>query len=317
MKRILAVLLCAGAAMACEGPAGEPGPAGAVTPSTDAFDVGQDETSFDAVAELFVDAPRNPDCDGKECDDDDCGGICGECQGGTVCDAGQCVCAPDCDDKECGDDDCGGICGECQGGTVCDAGQCVCAPDCDGKECGDDACGGLCGVCGDGESCQAGQCAGNDADETWTDPDSVMTWQVAPTPGGQMNWSDAKAHCAGLALDGGGWHLPTIGELRTLIRGCPATMPSGSCNVEEGDCLALSCADIYGSCNGCVPGDGPAANGQYLPDEVEGAFSDCDWSASVVEEDFYVGAWIVLFINGQVVATPTDLGAPLSAWCVR
>ena len=133
MKRILAVLLCAGAAMACEGPAGEPGPAGAVTPSTDAFDVGQDETSFDAVAELFVDAPRNPDCDGKECGDDDCGGICGECQGRTVCDAGQCVCAPDCDDKECGDDDCGGTCGECQGGTICDAGQCVCAPDCDGS----------------------------------------------------------------------------------------------------------------------------------------------------------------------------------------
>jgi hypothetical protein len=52
---------------------------------------------------------------------------------------------------------------------------------------------------------------------TWTDPASGLTWQDSPT-GGKMTWSNAKAHCAGLSLDGGGWHLPTIRELRTLVR---------------------------------------------------------------------------------------------------
>jgi len=55
MRRTLAALLSALAAMACEhaaGPLGEPGPAGAVVPALDAFDIGPDETSFDAVGAL-------------------------------------------------------------------------------------------------------------------------------------------------------------------------------------------------------------------------------------------------------------------------
>ena len=226
----------------------------------------------------------------------------------------QCVCAPDCAGEECGDDGCGGTCGECQGETVCDAGQCVCAPDCAGKECSDDGCGGYCGVCDGGESCQAGQCVGTDADETWTDPESGLTWQVAPTTGGQMNWSDAKAYCAGLALDGGGWHLPTIGELRTLIRGCPATEAGGSCNVEEGDCLAWSCRDD--SCNGCVYYGGPA-NGYYWPDELESWYASVSWSASPHdEESMFFDTWLVCFTTGWVYGSSEDAGANW-ARCVR
>ena len=63
------------------------------------------------------------------------------------------VCTPNCDGKECGDDGCGGVCGTCQEGETCnDNGSCVseCVPNCDGKECGDDGCGDVCGICNSG-----------------------------------------------------------------------------------------------------------------------------------------------------------------------
>jgi len=133
------------------------------------------------------------------------------------------------------------------------------------------------------------------AEETWTDPATGLTWQVTPT-GGIMNWALATAHCQDLVLDGSGWRLPTIGELRTLIRGCPATQAGGSCNVEEKDCLAEACrAD---SCQGCSIGEGPADGGMYWPDEVEG---ECCfyWSSSPVEDD-PTDAWYVVFYVGHV-----------------
>jgi hypothetical protein len=50
-----------------------------------------------------------------------------------------------------------------------------------------------------------------------------LTWQESvPTTGGDdgfgnYSWSDAKSHCAELALDGGGWRLPKVKELATLV----------------------------------------------------------------------------------------------------
>ena len=64
-------------------------------------------------------------------------------------------CVPACGVKVCGDDGCGGSCGECPAGDVCqEDGTCApCVPDCDGKSCGDDGCGGECGECGLDEVC--------------------------------------------------------------------------------------------------------------------------------------------------------------------
>ena len=49
------------------------------------------------------------------------------CQPGFKCVAEVCeICEPQCDGKACGSDDCGGTCGECAGDLLCDAaGQCV------------------------------------------------------------------------------------------------------------------------------------------------------------------------------------------------
>ena len=151
------------------------------------------------------DGACEPDCAGKVCGDDGCGGTCGSCTGEQTCEQGQCVCAshasqachqgdvwwfdgcgdaeemavscengctdgtcddcqPDCPGRECGPDGCGGTCAPgCGEGQTCneDTGQCGCEPDCAGRECGPDGCGGTCAPgCGDGQTCNevSGQC---------------------------------------------------------------------------------------------------------------------------------------------------------------
>ena len=105
-----------------------------------------------------------PDCLGKDCGSDGCGGECGTCLGGQTCQAGTCTgtaCTPDCTGKQCGPDGCTGTCGNCLTGKTCTAGLCAtdgCTPSCAGKECGDNGCGGVCGTCGAGTECQAGTC---------------------------------------------------------------------------------------------------------------------------------------------------------------
>ncbi|MFO0630836.1 MAG: lysyl oxidase family protein [Polyangiales bacterium] len=67
-------------------------------------------------------------------------------------------CVPQCDGKYCGDDGCGGSCGACGAGQVCSpsSNRCVsdpCTPDCRGRQCGNDGCGGSCGTCARGDTC--------------------------------------------------------------------------------------------------------------------------------------------------------------------
>ena len=269
--------------------------------------------------------------DGNGCTDDACDPLSGcthtnnsancsdddPCTTNDHCDDGACVTfgTLDCEDgNECTDDSCvqgvgcdyvpGNEGGDCQNNTgICMSGTC-CVTNCTSKDCGDDGCGGSCGTCGSGKACQNGQCVVT----TWTDPTSDLTWQVTPTGGG-MDWSEAKAHCAELSLDGGGWHLPTIGELRTLIRGCSSTVTGGACDVTD-SCRSLSCWNI-GDCGGCSGGGGPA-DGCYWPDEMQTC--SYDWSSSP-GEDVEDGAWSVYFGGGNIMNNPVN--AAMYAHCVR
>lgn len=113
-----------------------------------------------------------PFCDGKQCGEDGCGGVCGShyggCESGLVCQQGSCVCVPSCAGKVCGGDGCGG---ECPNGCVAQGSiyqciesppnnVCACIPDCTGKACGSDGCGAQCAdTCGANERCnESNQC---------------------------------------------------------------------------------------------------------------------------------------------------------------
>jgi len=135
----------------------------------------------------------------------------------------------------------------------------------------------------------------------WTDPASGLTWQIWPlAESNYMNWSTAKAHCRDLDLAGHtDWHLPTIGELRSLIRGCPGTELGGSCKVGETGCLSGSC-EGPGDCLSCSVGGGPA-DGSYWPDEMQGVDKGY-WSSTITEGGYNdLGwAWTVTFHDGTV-----------------
>lgn len=82
------------------------------------------------------------------------------------------VCLPDCQGKACGEDGCGGVCGTCPPGQGCEAGGCVEIPCVEGAACDDlnpctfeDTCAdGVCAgeeyTCDDGKECTKNECDG-------------------------------------------------------------------------------------------------------------------------------------------------------------
>lgn len=107
-----------------------------------------------------------PSCDERQCGDDGCGGLCGECPEASLCNSeGQCVadeddavCQETCESLgwECGEA-CGESCGVCNGEQEqCVEHQCKCLQSCDVFTClSDDGCGGQCGPCANELNCEA------------------------------------------------------------------------------------------------------------------------------------------------------------------
>ncbi|HEX3697901.1 MAG TPA: DUF1566 domain-containing protein [Polyangia bacterium] len=54
------------------------------------------------------------------------------------------------------------------------------------------------------------------ANGTVTDTATKLTWQQAVSTS-LYTWADANTYCAGLALNGTGWRVPTIGEIQTIV----------------------------------------------------------------------------------------------------
>lgn len=134
-----------------------------------------------------------------------------------------------------------------------------------------------------------------------------MTWQsVDPGP---MTWQAADAFCSDLAAGGfDDWRLPTISELRTLVRGCPTTETNGSCGVVD-SCLQTSCDT--GGCSFCEDGQGPN-NGCFGAPELSSECG-CFWSASSVDghQDLW---WDLDFNDGDVDSNDGDVNL---VRCVR
>jgi len=111
------------------------------------------------------------------------------------------LCVPDCKGRNCGTDGCGGSCGACRIDQDCIKGVC-CTPDCKGKNCGSDGCGGTCGTCGKGLICKAGLglCVG--ADQCEGAPYGVgccagQTFKICNKPFtlAEQVCSNGKGHC--------------------------------------------------------------------------------------------------------------------------
>jgi len=132
----------------------------------------------------------------------------------------------------------------------------------------------------------------NSIGDVWIDPATNLVWQKLSDC--CHEWDEAKSYCQNLNWGGyADWRLPSISELRSLVRGCPDTETGGSCRITD-SCLDSSCWD--NTCEGCSYDDGPA-NGCYWPSQLSG---DCYWylSSSAVGGSGY--AWIVYFYNGTI-----------------
>ena len=147
----------------------------------------------------------------------------------------------------------------------------------------------------------------DNGDGTVTDLGSGLVWEKKPSTG-LLIWSKAKAHCAG---KGGGWRLPTISELRSLIRGCPNTMTGGACKVTD-SCLSYSCF-VKDDCWRCSSRKGPEQYGYHQDPILEQGIGSRFWS-SPPRADNPFRALLVLFGVGGMSYEGAD--NPYRAWFV-
>ena len=117
------------------------------------------------------------------------------------------------------------------------------------------------------------------------DSSTGVTWSKRTTS--SMLWSVAVSYCG--KCGDGGWRLPNINELRTLIIHCAGTMPGGSCAVKDPDCLSSECYK-YDDCS-C----------EYTEGGFFSKLGDTNWFwSSSVQSDNSDHIWYVGFGNGEV-----------------
>ena len=125
--------------------------------------------------------------------------------------------------------------------------------------------------------------------EQENEEDAELVWQN-PAALDQMKWQEAMDYCEALVLDESeNWRLPTIGELRTLVRGCDAVVSGGSCLLND-TCYASNCRND--DCDGCAENEGPE-DGCYWQSGLEGICLGY-WSSTSVENDDEK-AWLLGF----------------------
>jgi len=170
---------------------------------------------------------------------------------------------------------------------------------------------------------------------TFKDPKTGLMWQTGHVDFPLKKWSEAVIYCMDLTLAGySDWRLPNIDELRTLIIGCPNTMPKGICpvkdgfrmvfpddpvdlvkcnNLYQGKCVKSS--DIRKNCGGCKYKQGPGPEGDYMDGVFEGT-SGAYWSSSSDMSDTNY-AFYIAFDDGRLDTYGKDKYNVLDVRCVR
>ncbi|HOX44417.1 MAG TPA: hypothetical protein PK668_12510 [Myxococcota bacterium] len=227
-----------------------------------------------------LDCTCEPDCTGRECGDDGCGGSCGACTAPEACDAdGLCACAPACEGRCCGGDGCGGTCPDgCAAGLVCDAGSCDCVADavctagvlrCTGELaeiCLADAWQTVADCAAEGQVCEGGACAACRTGQTRCAAEvievcSLGAWEPVLDcaasgklcrDGACLECLEGALRCAGQAVEicaDGGWQA--VADCAAEGQACV----DGACEVVcTPTCAGRACGDdgCGGSCGTCA-----------------------------------------------------------------
>ncbi len=204
----------------------------------------------------------------------------------------ECASDGDCDDSNpCTVDSCDTDYSICSHEPFDGDGDGYAATEVDGTDCGGTDCNDADPLTGDQECTEVNPCCDGCNDlGCWYDYTTGYLWEDPPAAG-CLNWSEAIGYCAALSLAGrgaGSWELPTIGTIRTMIRGCSENEDGGSCGVTD-ECLDSLCRDT--TCYiGCV-GGGPGTAGCYRDPAMDG---ECgiEWSSSTYTT-FPDMAWVV------------------------
>lgn len=182
----------------------------------------------------------------------------------------------------------------------------------------DDSSSGDGSISGGALSCNSSTC---------TDLSSGLIWQK--DIGCLCFWPDAIDYCKNLELDGSSdWRLPTISDLRSLIRGCPATESGGACEVTA-SCLEYDCNNS--ECFGCDDGYSCSdySLGSYCPGELDcynpGYCLAFFWSSSEITGsndsawgiDFFFARILVGFTTGAATGEYKGDGYEGYVRCVR
>jgi len=114
------------------------------------------------------------------------------------------------------------------------------------------------------------------ANGTVRDNQTMLTWQQA-LDASTVSWAGAATYCMSLALDGGGFRVPSVTELQTIV--------------EEGRA-------------------GPSIDTTAFPATPAVRF----WTSSP-QRNVAGSAWLVSFDDGEVTPSPTSTLAPVR--CVR
>jgi hypothetical protein len=229
-------------------------------------DVGDSGPTDDALDQEVVDTDEPdfpsclPNCLGRQCGDDECGGSCGSCADPAlpICDetTGQCgaKCVPMCAGLTCGDDGCGGSCGACDAGATCAPhGRCVPSA----WICGEAAYGG-------GDACDCGCGA--------LDPD--CEFDVLPIVGcGAFEVCSANGQCKSTVPSGWTCDKTKYDAFDACDCGCGAADPDCKFALTVTGCPLGGTCSSAGTCVECVPS---CAGKSCGPDGCGGSCGSCD-----------------------------------------
>jgi hypothetical protein len=153
----------------------------------------------------------------------------------------------------------------------------------------------------------------------WREEDDPVACSGYTQEDALLSWPEAVEYCDGLIWNGKpAWRLPSISELRTLVRGCIDSMPAGDCRVTEQDpeCLGMGCWDT--ACTSCGFLGDPGEYRPHWPEELSSLGTGADlWSSSEVFGTGGAQAWRLDFWRAWIQPGDAVCGAEASLANVR